>query len=158
MARFNLNNQLAGAAQALTTAYKSIVIATAATATLTSAKIYEIGIGQDGTLNATDCQVVWDLSRQTLAATGTAAVPVLLDPSVRAAGTAGMVNATAEGTITAASAVWDRSINQRGVWQWQAAEEGAMFIIPATNANGFALRAKSSNYASTAVGELKFIE
>ena len=158
MARYNLNNQLAGTAQALTTTYKSIVAATAATATLTSAKVYEIGIGQDGTLNATDCQVVWDLSRQTAAGTATAITPVALDGSVRAAGTVGAANATAEGTITGASAVWDRSINQRGVWQWQAAEEGAMFIIPATNLAGLALRAKSPTYVSTAVGELKFLE
>jgi hypothetical protein len=158
MARYNVNNQLGGTAQALSTSYKTIVAATAATATLTSAKVYEIGIGQDGTLNATDCQVVWDLSRQTAAGTSTAVTPVALDGSARAAGTVGSANFTAEGTITASSAVWDRSINQRGVWQWQAADEGAMFIIPATNLAGFALRAKSSNYASTAVGELKILE
>ena len=158
MARYNINNQLGGAGQAIAATYKTIVAATAATATLTSAKIYEIGIGQDGTLNATDCQVVWDLSRQTAAATGTAAVPVALDGSSRAAGTVGTVNATAEGTITAASAVWDRTINQRGVWQWMAADEGACFIIPATNLAGFALRAKSATYVSTTIGELKILE
>lgn len=69
MARYNLNNRLAGTQQNLSTSFKTIVAATAATATPTSAKVYEISIGQDGTLNATDCQVVWDLSRQTAAGT-----------------------------------------------------------------------------------------
>lgn len=158
MARYALNNRMAGTQQNLSTSFKTIVAATAATATLTSAKIYEIGIGQDGTLNATDCQVVWDLSRQTAAGTSTSATPAALDGSTRAAGTVGSVNFTAEGTITSGSSVFLQSINQKGTWRWQAADEGAMFIIPATNLAGFALRALSPTYTSTAVGELKFME
>jgi hypothetical protein len=158
MARYGINNTLAGTQQALSTTYKTVAAATAATATLTNAKVYEIAIGQDGTLNATDCQVAWDLSRQTAAGTSTAATPVGLDGASRAAGTVGSVNFTAEGTITGASSVWVQSINQRGTWRWQAADEGGMLIIPATNLAGFALRAKSTNYASTSVGELKVLE
>ena len=138
--------------------YKTIVAATAATATLTSAKVYEIGIGQDGTLNATDCQVVWDVSKQTAAGTSTAVTPVALDNSLRAAGTVGSANFSVEGTITPNSSVWSRPINQRGVWQWMAGEEGAMLIIPNVNLAGFALRAKSSNYASSTDGEMKILE
>lgn len=158
MARYAISNIIGGTQQALSATFKTIVTATAATATLTSAKIYEIGIGQDGTLNATDCQVAWDLSRQTAAGTATAVTPVALDGSSRAAGTVAAANATAEGTITAASNIFEQAINQRGTWRWQAADEGAMFIIPATNLAGFALRARSSNYVGTAVGELKVIE
>lgn len=158
MARYGINNTLAGTQQSLSTTFKTIAAATAATATLTNAKVYEIGVGQDGTLNATDCQVVWDVSRQTAAGTSTAATPVALDGASRAAGTVGSVNFTAEGTITAASSAWIQTVNQRGTWRWQAADEGGMLIIPATNLAGLALRAKSSNYASTAVGELKILE
>lgn len=158
MARYNINNQLGGTPQVLTTTHKTQVIASAATATLTSAKVYEIGIGQDGTLNATDCQVDWDLSRVTALGTGTTVVAVPLDVGPRAAGTVGTVNHTVEPTVTAASSIWNRGINQRGVWQWQAADEGAMIIIPATNLAGVALRAKSTNYVGTAVGELKVME
>lgn len=158
MARYAIHNRLGGTQQSLSTSFKTIVAATAATATLTSAKIYEVAIGQDGTLNATDCQVVWDLSRQTAAGTSTAVTPTPLDGSTRAAGTVGSANFTAEGTITAASSVFTQSVNQRGTWRWQAADEGAMFVIPATNLSGFALRALSPTYVSTAVGEVKVLE
>lgn len=158
MSRFNLNNRLAGTQQALSTSFKTIVAATAATATLTNAKVYEISIGQDGTLNATDCQVVWDLSRQTAAGTSTAATPVGVDGATRAAGTVGAVNFTVEGTITAASSLFSKSVNQRGALVWTTADEGGMIVIPATNLAGVALRALSPTYASFALGELKFME
>lgn len=158
MARYALNNRLAGTQQNISTSFKTIVAATAATATLTSAKVYEVAIGQDGSLNATDCQVVWDLSRQTAAGTSTSATPVALDGSNRAAGTVGSVNFTSEGTITSTSSVFTQAVNQRGTWRWQAADEGGMFIIPNTNLAGFALRALSPTYASTCLGELKFME
>lgn len=159
MALYNTNNLLGGTQQNLSTSFKSIVIAKAATATLRRAFIYEIAFGADGTPNATDCAIVWDLSKQTADGTATAATPIPLDAADAAAGTVSAANATAEGTITATSAAFDLAANQRASYRWVVAPGGpGEIVIPATNLAGYALRAKSSTYASTVVGELKFRE
>ena len=156
MAAYAANNALGGTPQNLTTSYKTIVALTAATATLTSAKIYDVLIGSDGA--PSDNAITWDISRQTAAGTSTSITPLALDPTVRACGTAGTANFTAEGTITAASSVFNIAINQRASYRWVAAP-GSELVIPATNLSGFALRAKSpTGYTSTVTGEMLFSE
>jgi len=149
--RYGTSNQLAGTAQAIAAAYKTIVALTAATATLRRAWPYEINVGADGT--PADNALVFDLSRQTAAGTSTPATPTSLDPADAAADTVGSVNFTAEGTITAASSLWSLAMNQRASYRW-VAREGAEFVIPATNLAGVALRCKSAAYTGTVTGQL----
>lgn len=147
-AKFSASNTLGGTQQSLSTSYKTLLALTAATATLTSAEVYDVMFGTDGT--PADNTVTYDISRQTAAATGTAVTPVALDGSKRAAGTVGTANATVEGTITGASSVLSIAVNQRASYRWVAAP-GSELIIPATNLAGFAFRAKSPSYTGTAV-------
>jgi len=150
MGAYSVNNRLGGTQQNLSTSYKTIVALTAATATLRRAHIYDIMMGAEGAPNATDCAIVYDVSRQTAAPTATAATPNALNPADAASDTVAAVNATIEGTITAASSVLTISLNQRASQRWVAAP-GSELIIPATNLAGFALRALSATFASTVV-------
>jgi hypothetical protein len=159
MALYATHNLLGGTQQNLSSSFKSITIIKAATATLRRGYVFEIAVGADGAPNATDCAIVWDLSRQTADGTATAVTPNPLDPADTAAGTVSVANATAEGTITANSAVFDLAANQRASYRWVVNPGGpGELVIPATNLAGFALRAKSTTYASTVVGQLNFRE
>lgn len=155
MAKFSMNNSLGGTQQAIAAAYKTIASATAETASLTSARIYDVLIGTDGT--PADNFVAWDISKQTAVGTSTVVTAVPLDNSFRAAGTIAEVNYTGEGTITAASSVFFIGVNQRASYRWVAAP-GSELVIPATDENGFALRAKSAAYTGTATGTMLFEE
>lgn len=150
MALYNTNNRLAGTQQNLTTTYKTALSLTAATgaATLKRGWVYEIEVGADGAPNATDCQIVYDFSRQTAAGTSTSATPNPLDSADTAAGLVASVNFTAEGTVTAASSLLTMALNQRASQRWIARDDRSALIIPATNLAGIAMRALSPTYAS----------
>ena len=155
MARYSASNTIGGTQQALSTAYKSLVVLTAATATLTNAKVYDFVLGTNGT--PAENVIEWIVERQTAAGTATAITPNALDGANRAAGTVGAANATVEGTITANSAVFYAGVHQRASMRWVAAPVSEL-IIPATNLAGFALRAKSPAYTGTATCEAKLEE
>lgn len=144
----------------VSSSYKTaaVVYATTGTGILRRGKIAEIIIGQSGNPNATDTYVQWDMSRQTAAGTATAFTPNATDPADVACGATAGINATVEGTVTANSSVFNVGINQRGSMRWQEIDESKMPTYPATVANGFALRAQSSTYASSVTGELGFLE
>jgi hypothetical protein len=159
MALYAVNNTMGGTQQNLSSTFKTILTVKAATATLRRAFIYEFGVGADGLPNATDCAIVWDLSAQTADGTATAVTPVAMDQADTAAGSVAVANATAEGTITANSARWTLAANQRASYRWVVNPCGpGEIVIPATNLAGFSLRAKSSTYASTTVGNILFRE
>jgi len=149
--RYSSSNDLAGTKQAMSSAYKTLVALTAATATLTRGKIYDVLIGTNGT--PADNPMEFDISRQTAAGTSTSITPVSLEPGDRAAGTVGTANFTAEGTITATSSVFYVGLNQRASYRWVAAP-GSELVIPNTNLAGFALRAKSASYTGTSTGQM----
>ena len=150
MAVYHINTEMAGSPQAMAATYKTVITLTAATATLTSATLFDIEFSAEGT--PADNVMEWDVSRQTAAGTITAATPTANHPTRRACGTVGGVNATAEGTITAGSSVFYVSSNQRASYRFVAAP-GAELIIPNVNLAGFAIRARSSAYTGTiAVG------
>ena len=144
--RYATSNDLAGTKQANTTTYKTQLSLTAATATLTRGKVYDVLIGTNGT--PADNPMEFDISRQTAAGTSTAVVPVALEPGDRASGTVGAANFTAEGTITALSSVFYIGLNQRASYRWVAAP-GSELVIPNTNLAGFAFRSKSATYTGT---------
>jgi hypothetical protein len=126
------------------------------------AQIYEVEMGQTGALASTDCQVQWDLSRGAtvgLAATAVAANP--LDTADYVASTLFYNAATAEFTPTTAGnglSLKSWGINQRGSYRWRALDDGDNIIIPATGGVGAGLRAVSSNFTASAVGNISFIE
>lgn len=149
MANYGFNNSPVSGQQALTSTFKSLAILTASNSVaVRRGKIYELNWGQSAAPNATDCDIVYDVSRQTAAGTATAYTPVPLDPADAAALTVGAVNATVEGTVTANSSVWSKAVNQRNSATWQAAP-GSELVFPATNLAGFAMRALSPTYVGT---------
>jgi len=157
MAQYNLNNLQAGSPQVLSATAKSIVNASAATATLRRAFIYEAIFGAAQAPNAVDCEIVWDLCRtNTSLGTGSAATPSPLDSVDAAAGTVGTVNNTAEPTIGVILDVI--ALNQRNSQRWIARDDKSRLVVPATNLNGISLRAKSSTYVNIVLGTLKFDE
>lgn len=153
MASFTINNQNAGTPQSLSSTYKSLLIATAATGATTLRRIWftEVEWGATDVPNATDCPVLFDISSQTAAGTATALTPIVTDQGGGDAAALGTyaTNATAEGTITASSSVFFKSINQRASDKQWWRDKATCPIVAAVNLKGFALRAKSPNYAST---------
>lgn len=155
MALYSANNINAGTQQAISATYKSLMVLTAATATLRRAKVYDVLFGTNGT--PADNYMEFDISRQTAAGTATALTPVALDPADTAAGTVGAANATVEGTVTAASSQFYLGYNQRASFRWVAAP-GSELVIPATNLAGFAMRQRSAAYTGTATVHAWFAE
>ena len=154
MASYTINNQNFGTPQALSTAYKSLLIATAVTGATTLRRIWftECEWGATDVPNATDCPIMFDISSQTAAGTATSiTAATATDQGGGDAASLGTysANATAEGTITAASSVFFKSINQRASDKQWWRDKATCPIVAAVNAKGFALRAKSPNYAST---------
>lgn len=153
MAAYTINNQNAGTPQNLSSSYKTIMLVTAATGatTLRRGWIMEWEIGASDVPNSTDCPINWDISEQTAAGTITALTPRPNDVggSDAAALLTYGANATAEGTITANSSAWFLPLNQRASYRIQMRDEYHALIVPAVNLKGFAMRAKSPNYAST---------
>lgn len=150
MPSYNLSNQNAGTPQNLSSSYKTILLATAATgaATLRRGWIYEFEIGANDVPNASDCMIDWDISFQTAAGTITALTPVPFEAVDAAAQLTYGANATAEGTVTANSSVWGIPLNQRSSQKIAFKDNEHSIIVPAVNLKGPAMRAKSSVYAS----------
>lgn len=153
MAQFGVTNTNAGTQQNLSSSHKTLLVITAATGatTLRRGWIYEFEVGADNVPNATDCPINYDISAQTAAGTATATTPLPLDQGGgdAAALLAYAVNATAEGTITASSSVFYLPLNQRASQRWIARDQSSCIIVAAVNLKGWAIRAKSPNYAST---------
>lgn len=126
-------------------------------------QLYEIEFGQTGALSSTDCQASWDLSRfgATAILTATAVIPNLLD-TADSSPLAQFANAAlAELTYTTAGAglsLRSWAINQRGSYRWRTLDDGDQIMIPATAVTGVGLRVLSSNFTSSGVGSISFVE
>lgn len=146
---------------AVTTAYKTA----AALWSVGSRRVmvYEIEFGQSGALASTDCQCQWDLSvfSSTNILTATTVVLNKLDPADGTAVTIFANAATTELTYTTAGnglSLKNWAINQRGSYRWRALDDGDNIMIPATNLTGVGLRTLSSNFTSSAVGNINVVE
>jgi hypothetical protein len=147
MARYSASNELAGTRQNMTSSYKTLLLLTAATATLTRSLLYDVTVGTNGV--PADNALEFDISRTTTAlGTGTTATANALDTTIRAGGTVATVNHTAEPTVTAASSLLQFGMNQRASYRWVAAPNSEL-VIPAVNLAGLAVRSKSAAYTST---------
>lgn len=153
MSAFTISNLNAGSQQNMTTSFKSVLIAKAATGATLLRRIWimEWEIGASDVPNPTDCPIVWDISEQTADGTASALTPRLNDVGSGDAAALGTyaANATAEGTVTASTQAWGMPLNQRASYRVQMRDEFHSLIVPAVNLKGFAFRAKSPNYTST---------
>lgn len=125
--------------------------------------LYEIEMGQTGGLSSSDCQCQWDASvfSSTNILTATTVVVNKLDPADGTAVAIFANNATTELTYTSAGAglaLKNWGFNQRGSYRWRALDDGDNLIIPATNLAGIGIRTLSTSFASSAVGNISFIE
>ena len=125
--------------------------------------VYEVEYGQTGPLASTDCQCQWDLS--VFSSTNIlTATTVVVNKNDAADGTALSIfanNATTELTYTTAGnglALKNWAVNQRGAYRWRALDDGDNLIIAATNLTGIGIRTLSSNFTSSAVGNISFVE
>ena len=154
MSRYYVDNRFAGTQQNLSTTYKTLTAVWSVTATLRRGRCVAIDVGADGAPNATDCQIVYTIQRQTADGTATSATPNPRFPADAASSMASKVNYTIEGTYTLPQ--WSRALNQRNSMQWAAQDVDAMILWPATNLNGLALVALSPTYAAPAKGGMEY--
>lgn len=154
MSRYHVDNRMAGTQQVLSTSFKTLSAVWAVTATLCRGRAVALSVGADGPPNATDCQIVYAVQRQTADGTATSATPNPLVPADVASRSASKVNYSAEGTYTLP--IWSRSLNQRASMQWVAQDVDAMLLWPATNLSGLALLALSPTYADKALGGIDY--
>jgi hypothetical protein len=153
------NNTMAGTLQALTTTYKTMLGLNSSSTTAAKAiAVWEFDFGQASAPNATDCPVQYDVSTMTAAGTASATTPLT---TVNGFGSTALIvasgNYTVEPTVTAATSVWNKGVNQRGAATWQAAPGGELYY-PATNLKGPVFRALSPTYTGTVVARVAWSE
>jgi hypothetical protein len=156
--RYNLSQSAGGTQQSLTTTYKTQVAITSATGatTLRRAWIYEAEFSADGA--PADNVVTYILNRQnTGLGTATTVTPAPLDTSDAASLITARANHTAEPTVIAATALYEKALNQRASFTWYAAPNSEL-VVPAIDLTGIGLRAKSPAYTSTVMCGFKFLE
>lgn len=160
MAKYVVNNGLAGTKQNITTTKTAIVGLTAQTTGLTSCDIFHITGSAANIPNAQDCMIEWNVLAITTVGTGTTVTAVKRDSSKGVAATVCTVNHTVAptGLATLTTSQLLRSVNQKSLMEWVALEPGSEIIVPNTNTNGHALTALSTNYASTVNAEIEFLE
>jgi hypothetical protein len=147
MARYHVDNRMAGVQQNLTTTYKTAISVFGVTATLCRGRMVGLSVGADGAPNATDCQIVYAVQRQsTSGGTRSAATPNPIVPADVASRSGSGSNYTAEGTYTLP--IWSRALNQRASMQWTAPDTDAALLWPATNDVGLVGVALSPTYAA----------
>ena len=162
MTTWNANNLLGGTQQNMTTTFKTLVNVYATSGALQRTYVSEVSIGASDVPNATDCPVIFDLSLMTAEGTATTVTPnantVLETGTMAGCRATSKANHTAEPTITSNSSRLAKAMNQRATYRWVAISDDSRIIGPAVASNGWALRAKSTNYASTLLGEIVFQE
>ena len=147
MARYHADNRMAGVQQNLSTTYKTALTTYGVTATLCRGRAVSVAVGADGAPNATDCQVIYTIQRQsTSSGARSAATPNPIVPGDVASRTGCGSNYTSEPTYTLP--IWTRALNQRASMQWTAPDTDAAILWPATNDIGLAYMALSPTYAS----------
>jgi hypothetical protein len=160
MARYAVNNTLAGTQQNASSSFKTAVLVNAATGATTLRRGWcdEFQWSVDGAPNSTDCTVVHDISRMTADGTETSATPNPLETNDAAALLTYKVNATAEPTVTAASSLDTQGLNQRQNFRWKVFDLAQALVVPATNLAGLVTRFKSATFTSTVVHHLFVVE
>lgn len=148
MAFYRTNNR--SSASALTSAYKTFVSLIAAGAG--RIRLWELTYALEGTLNATDCQVIFDIASWngfTAGLGNSAAIISKIDPSDRITGTQAFVGYTGEPTVL--TSLRTLSLNQRFSQAWRASGPDKTIVSP----DGLCIRALSpTSTAALTVGVL----
>lgn len=156
----NSRNAAIVSAQNLSSSNKCLINLTATTIGIHRAFIYEWDVGADGTPNATDCAIVWEIHRCTGIGTGNPGTITTLDSAdVGTLDTSVVtVNCTIEPTgMTTQTALYSLAANQRASYRWVVNPGGpGELVVPATNTNGLAIEARSATYASTAIAGMLY--
>jgi len=139
---------------------KTMLQLAAATATLRRAFLYEWTVGPGSVPNATDCELVWSIIKQTTAGTGGVTLTMnAIDQADATAGSVALGNFTAEPTGAETAIIDTLGANQRASYRWVVAPGGpGEIIIPATNLAGIGVRTKSSTYVGNAIVGCKWRE
>lgn len=162
MAGFNLNNQMAGTFQAISSSYKTITRIVAASSAPRRVRYVEMDWSAVSVPNSTDCQIEFDLTFCSAAGAGTGTAGTLwpldsgtaIATQVDTAVSTGVLNFSAEPTTyTQAQCYYNRGVNQRSGVLWQASP-GREIVQPATVSVGAGLRALSSNYTGNVVARV----
>ena len=138
-----------GATGASATGATQTTVLTAVGLAATRARLYDFILSMGGT--PADNTLEWLLRRFTVAGTGTAVVPVAVDPGAPAAQLTAAENHSAEPTYTAATELFDNFGYQRATYEWKAPPQGE-FMTPATAANGLGF--STAHASSTGNGEV----
>ncbi len=109
-------------------------------------RLYDFTVSQSGTPE--DSSVQWTLDRFTVAPTDTAVAEVPLDSAAPASAADAGEDGGTNGTITAATEMFDQDINERAAYRWVAAPDGEIMMPASTN--GILLRVTSGAYTGTA--------
>ena len=96
--------------------------------------VYFFGLSSSAT--PADNAVEWIVQRSTASGTNTAVVPAPLDLAEAVALCVAGENHTVEPTFTAATEMFDNSVNQRMTFQFNANPDGEL-VMPATASAGF---------------------
>lgn len=119
------------------------------------AKIYEFGLSASAA--PADNVLRGVAQRFTAAPTSTAITPRATDPGEPASVTTAGQDASAEGTYTASTELFDLDLNQRASFRWLAAP-GSELVTPDTAANGIGIRMSSLAYTGGARAPVFFLE
>ena len=109
-----------------------------------------------GTPNATDCNIIYAVNRQTNTGLASVATPNPIFPSDAASVSFAQVNFTSEPTVNATSTIWMRSLNQRASMQWTAPDQDANLLWPATASAGLVGMSLSTTYNDIAFWGFEF--
>lgn len=126
--------------------------------------IYDTVLSATGGLSSTDCQIEYDFSRFTTTSliAGTSFTPSPVDTADDASLAVMLNNVSTEPAALAAAGaglnLYTLAENQRATFRWRALETYDMLMVPATNLSGIEIRALSSNFNSSMVGALTYIE
>ena len=108
-----------------------------------------------GTDTAGDFAIEFLLQRLTANGTGTSVTPKPCDSAEPATEVTAGSNYTAEPTYTVGETPWDVSQHQKSVRIWQALDQEARIVVPATANNGLGIQFKSAS--STPKAKARFL-
>jgi hypothetical protein len=126
--------------------------------------LYDATLSQTGGLSSTDCQIEYSFDRfiTTSLIAGTSFTPSPVDGADDATLGVYLNNVTTEVVALAAAGVglglYTMAENQRATFRWRALETYDMMVIPATAFSGITFRTLSSNFNSSQIGVLSYLE
>lgn len=151
MPRYHVDNRFTLTQQNLSSSFKSMVaVYNSSAGTLLRGRVVGLSIGADGTPSASDCAIVYALTRySTTLGTGNSVTPEKIDNGDAAARLLAKINFTVEPSISSTALTWSRALNQRASMQWNAPDIDAAPKWGAVADAGIVLAALSPTYTTT---------